>query len=156
MEWACNNPKCEMTKMGIYHKTSEHFKISQLKEMESQDIDKKFNMSTKILGLFGISLGIVLCSYLAIGLADFGYHVPAIIFGGIAILFTVCFFGYLFEIKVTLSETTKKIILLISGCVLVIAIIFYLVANHEVNLEDLVTIIAIGGWIIFEIWGHMD
>lgn len=140
--------------MGILHKPSEHFKIPTLKEIESQQ--EKKSSSTKILGLFGISLGIVLFSYLSIGLADFGEPVPAIIFGGVALLFIVCFFGYFFEIKVTLSETAKKIILLISGLMLGIVVIFYLIVNHEVDIEDLLTIIVVGGWIIFEIWGNMD
>ena len=54
---------------------------------------------TKILGLFGISLGIALFSYLSVGMADYGQPVPAILFGAIALLFTACFFGYLFEKK---------------------------------------------------------
>jgi len=155
MESFCNNPKCQMTKMGIYHKNSDHLKFSSQMEIESL-VEKNSNISTKILGLFGISLGITLFSYLSLGLAGFGQPVPAIIFGGVAILFTACFFGYLFEIKVVLSKAIKKIIFLISGLVLGIVVIFYLITTAEVDIENLVTIIAVGGWIIFEIWGNMD
>ena len=111
---------------------------------------------TKILGLFGISLGIALFSYLSIGMADYGQPVPAILFGAIALLFTACFFGYLFEIKITLPISVKKIILLIPGVGIGIGIIFYLNTNPEMDIENLISLVIVGCWITFEIWGGMD
>jgi hypothetical protein len=111
---------------------------------------------TKILGLFGISLGIALFSYLSVGMVDYGPPVAAILFGAVALLFTGCFFGYLFEIKITLPISVKKIILLIPGAGIGIGIIFYLNTNPEVDIENLVSFVLVGCWITFEIWGGMD
>ena len=47
MESICNDSKCEMIKMGIFHKKSEHFKASRLKEIESREIKNKFCYSLK-------------------------------------------------------------------------------------------------------------
>ena len=88
METFCNNPKCEMTKMGIPHNTFEHFKISRLKEIESQG--------------------------------------------------------------------REKIILLIFGFLAGIGIIFYLNSTPEIEIDVLVSIVAVVGWICFEIWGAID
>ncbi len=88
MESFCNDPKCEMTKMGIYHKASEHFKISQLKEIESRG--------------------------------------------------------------------RGKIILLLFGFLTGIGIMIYLNSYSDINIDHLVSIVVVAGWIAFEIWGAMD
>ena len=41
LESVCNDPKCEMIKMGICHNTSEHSRISFFKKMDSQEKKQK-------------------------------------------------------------------------------------------------------------------
>jgi len=49
-----------------------------------------------------------------------------------------------------------KIILLLFGFLAGIGIMIYLNSYPEINIEHLVSIVVVAGWITFEIWGAMD
>ena len=91
---SCNDSRCEINRKGVVHKISEHAKLERILMIEYKPL-KHESKSKKILGLFGISLLVILFAWLSglmilngeIGVAGV-FLVPTLIFMGI-------FFKYL-------------------------------------------------------------
>ena len=91
---SCDNSRCEFNRKGIAHKFSEHVKLERIWMIEYKS-SKEDTKSKKILGLFGISLLIILFAWLS-GLMILNGEMAA---GGVflapTLIFMAIFFKYL-------------------------------------------------------------
>ena len=91
---SCNDSRCEINRKGVAHKISEHAKLERILMIEYKS-SKQDTKSKKILGLFGISLLIILFAWLS-GLMILNGEMAA---GGVflapTLFFMAIFFKYL-------------------------------------------------------------
>ena len=95
-ERSCDDSRCEINRKGVAHKISEHAKFERILMIEYKPL-KHEPKSKKILGLFGISLLIILFAYLSGLMFLNGESNAGIIFLLLTIIFTILFFLYLFK-----------------------------------------------------------